>query len=232
MQNYIKQTTLPTLLMVTLLNGCGGGGSGATTDENTLTSPTSTTTKSVSETPSVQASSSLHILDANYIEGVRIKCASETLYTAKDGSFSCKSRPFSIYLGEYKLADINDINYDNLILTQDIMQQPRGAIVYPEVTKLSMILQTLDKDAILSNGIQLDKNVVQIANNYLNNRPLKDITFEELEQNLQDIVNEVSANDTTLHLKVISKTTAQTNLASTTANLPAPSPIQRSIGRL
>jgi hypothetical protein len=237
MGNYFKISVFIFVLSI-LLSGCGGGGgtSAVTTD----TTSSSTTVKSIEVSTTSTSSSNIEsstsqrtrIVDANNIEGLKIQCGTEVVFTLEDGSFECNTFPFSIYLGEYKLSSIEKINYDNIILTQDILHQPRGAVVYPEVIKLSMIFQSLDSDATLSNGIQLDKNVLQIVDGYLDTTSLEEISFDDLEVMLHDIIDDVSTSYPTLHLQFVSKDTAQTNLATTTANLPVSSFAKLSIGRL
>ncbi len=172
-------------------------------------------------------------MDAGAISELKIMCNSTELVTDITGSAECEESPISAYLGEFKIGDINTIPADGLIYVQDLLHLTRGAIAHPEVTKLSMILQSLDKDAEPLNGIVLDANAVSILGSYLNSSTiLEDLTFVDVENIINDVIQTTLSQDSTSELKAVSYDAAQSNLAISVANAPALTYEQREAGSI
>ncbi len=209
-----------TTLMI-LLSACGGEES----------SYSSTSTKLVQATSSISSTTNPIIINAGAVNGIKVMCNSTELVTDIDGSIKCDKMPISVYLGEFKLGDVNSIPIDGFIYTQDLLHLTRADIAHPEVTKLSMILQSLDKDADPLNGITLDSNVLDILGSHLNNSTiLVNLTFDNIESIIQDVIQTALSQDSTSKLKAVSYDTAQSNLAESVANAPTLTYDQRTAG--
>jgi len=228
--------TFLTFLLLTI-TGCGGGGGGeaGTSTSSTATPSSSTTTQTATAYPSITPTSddTIKITDASAVEGLTVLCGNTELTTNREGEFKCTSLPFSIFLGEYKLGEINKLPFDRILLTQNIMQVSRGAITYPEVTKVSTILQTLDEDANPHNGITLKNDTIEILNAQLSqNSKLEDFSLEDVSSMLKDVVRTRKEKNANSRLQLFSSQEAQENLANMTAQIPAPTYEQRLAGSL
>ena len=160
----------------------------------------------------------LVIMNAGAISGLKVMCNSTELVTDTDGSIECEETPVTVYLGEFKLGDVSSVPIDGLIYTQDLLQITRSAIAHPEVTKLSMILQSLDKDADPLNGITLDSNVLGLLGSHLNtSTALEDLTFLDVENIINDVIQTALSQDSNSTLEAVDYYTAQSNLAITIA---------------
>lgn len=222
-----KQSIYSTIILILMLlfNGCGGGeSSDSSTKVATTISPTvQTSISSSSEKP--------FILDAGPISGLKVICGLTELETDANGSTRCEGTPFSIYLGDFKVGDINSIPVDGLIYTQDLLHITRAALAYPEVTKLSMILQSLDEDAEPLNGITLDSKVLDLLGSHLNSSTiLADLTFDNVESIIEDIIQTALTQNVNSQLKAVSYDTAQSNLAASISIAPALTYEQRESG--
>ena len=239
--------------LVILLSACGGGGSDSSSqvvasdsssqvvasDSSSQVVASDSSSQVVASDSSSQVvasdssvdSTKLILMDAGAISALKVMCDSVELMTAINGVVKCEETPVSVYLGEFKLGEINSIPTDRLIYVQDLLHVTRGAIAHPEVTKVSMILQSLDKDADPLNGITLDSNVIALLGSYLNSdTTLEDLTFVEIENMIADVIRDVLSQDPTSKLKAVSYDTAQSNLATSVANAPALTYEQRTMG--
>ena len=225
-----------TLLFTLLLSGCGGGGGGSessTEDTPTVTTSTLTTTTSTTsaKTPTF-SSDSLTLLDASGVESVTILCDDKKIQSGSDGKFECDSTPMEFYLGDLYLGTLQEIPVDNNVFTQDIVGEPRGATAHPTVTKISMLLESLDKDSKLSNGISISQDMIDEFNaqsaSYSN---IADIELQDLEYMIEDTLEIISQKDGIMHT-LVTPEDAQVNLTSSVSELPTLTYIQRSIGRV
>jgi len=89
------------------------------------------------------------------VEGLEVQCAGQIAYTPKDGSVSCLHMPLAFKIGEIKIGLIYDMPSDGIILPQDMVNVPRDDIKNENVTKLAVILQSLDSDHNPENGITI-----------------------------------------------------------------------------
>ncbi len=239
MQKNIKKITF--ILTSTLLfSGCGGGGGGSsastapTSSSSTSTTQTTSSTSTQTSTPSTLVVSRTGLLvDASGIEGLRVVCGREESLSSKDGAFNCSKFPMSVFLGEFKLGEISELPVDKTIYTQDLLNIARGATTHPEVSKISMLLQSLDSDAVATNGLTITPEVVALLNSHLSSySKLEDISFEDLEYIIEDVVRESQTQNSTSNLQAYTKRSAQNNLTSRTAQTPALTYEQRAIGRI
>ena len=221
MQKQSINSIIISILMI-LLSACGGGES----DSSFQQVASSSTDNSVT-------SANLTLMDAGPISGIKVMCNLTELVTASDGSIQCEEAPLTLYLGEFKIGDIDSIPIDGLVYTQELLHLTRADIAHPEVTKLSMILQSLDKDSEPLNGITLDSNVLVLLGSHLNTSSiLEDLTFIDIEDIIVDVIQSALSQDSTSKLKMVSYDTAQSNLATSVANAPALTYEQREAGRI
>ena len=223
MQKQSINSIIISTLMI-FLSACGGGES------------TGSSQKVASSTVPVQTDSSvdsgnLILMDAGAIAELRVICNSMELVTNTNGGLECEETPISVYLGEFKLGDITNIPADGLIYVQDILHLTRGATAHPEVTKVSMILQSLDNDADPLNGITLDSNVLDLLGSHLSTSTiLEDLSFVDVENIIADVIQATLTQDSNSTLKAVDYYTAQSNLAISVANAPALTYEQRTEG--
>ena len=204
--------------LMMFLSACGDGGSDFSSQKVATSSVDST---------------KLILMDAGAIGELKVICGSEELTADINGGLVCKETPITVYLGEFKLGDISNIPDDGLIYIQDLLHLTRADIAHPEVTKLSMILQSLDKDADPLNGISLDSNALVLLSDYLNTSTiLQDLSFVEIENTIAAVIQTTLTQDSNSKLKAVSYETAQSNLATSVANAPALTYEQREAGRI
>jgi hypothetical protein len=205
MQKQSINSIIISTLMI-LLSACGGGES-----DGSFTSSSTQTAISVSST-------NITLMDAGAISGLKVMCGSTELVTDASGVVECQETPITVYLGEFKLGDVNSIPVDRLIYMQELLHLTRGEIAYPEVAKLSMILQSLDKDAYPLNGITLDSNVIDLLGSYLNaSTILEDLSFDDVENIINDVIQAALSQDSSSKLQAVDYHTAQSNLATSVA---------------
>jgi len=164
------------------------------------------------------------ILDANGVQGLRILCnnGNEAIFTEQYGLFQCKGETLNIYLGNFKLGSVSKIPKDKVIYTQDILNLPRAATMHPDVTKISMILQSLDEDADLSNGIQITQESIDLLDNELSNfTNIEQLSIEDTDNIIDNVISSRKAMNPDSKLQKVSKKEAQINLTTTLANMPA-----------
>ena len=237
-----------TLTLMIFLSACGGGESDSSvqqvasssspvqTDDSVPTDdfvPTVDPVPADDSVPTVDSvpaddpvptvdSGNLILMDAGAISGLKVMCNLTELVTGSDGFIECEETPITAYLGEFKVGDVDGVPIDGLIYVQDLLHLTRTDIAHPEVTKLSMILQSLDKDADPLNGITLDSNVLDLLSSHLNAYTvLESLTFVNVASSIDEIIQAALSQDSTSKLKAVSYDTAQSNLATSVANAPA-----------
>jgi len=203
-----------------LLSACGGSESDSSFQQ-VSTSPAN----------SPVGSTNLILMDAGAISELNVVCSDTELVTDTSGLIECEGTPIAVYLGDFKLGDINSIPIDGLIYVQDLLHLTRGAIAHPEVTKISMILQSLDKDADPLNGITLDSNVLGLLGSHISTSTiLEDLTFVDVENIIADVIQTALSQDSNSTLQAVDYYTAQSNLSISLANAPALTYEQRTEG--
>jgi hypothetical protein len=231
MQFYInikKILFLATLIL--LITGCGEGSS-SSSDTSTLPSTqnalpkealTSTSYQELFSMPTQQPDKTALVLDAYGIQGLRISCSTTDTTTLQNGLFTCKEVPLSIYLGTFKIGTIQKIPQDKFIYTQDILHLPRAATMHPDVTKLSMIVQSLDEDGDLTDGISISKETIAILNNELANfSSISQLTKEDTINIINNVIQQRKILDSTTKLNAVTAKEAQINLTNALSNTPA-----------
>ncbi len=239
MQKQIQKATF-ILLSSLLLSGCGGGGGDSASEPASTPSTTSSVQKTTTVTTSSTSSSSSTVLsrtgsivDASGIEGLRVKCGTQETLSTTDGLFSCTNFPMDVYLGDFKLGSVQKLPLDKMVYTQDLLNIARGATTHPSATKISMLLQSLDSDSQVSNGIKISSDTLSIVNSYLSAySKIEDISFEDLEYLIEDVVRESQTQNANSNLAFVNSSTAQNNLTTMTAQTAPLTYEQRSIGRI
>jgi len=125
-----------------LLVGCGGGST------DTVTTATTDTTG--------------YVVDSA-VENLDYDCVADGIYdkvTGKDGAFTCQNmNQVRFRIGELVLGEITALPQDGYVLPQDIAGVPREQITDEKVTAMAQLLQSLDTDNNLANGITISEEV-------------------------------------------------------------------------
>jgi len=135
------------------------------------------------------------------VEGLEYQCAGEMHFTNKNGTLSCKYFPITFKVGLVKLGVMYKIPNDGIILPQDILGISRNDLTNQDLAKLTILLQTLDEDQNLSNGITITKNSRKKLNEF---KDIKNISLAELEAFLEDKLGRpvnINKSDAIKHLQ-------------------------------
>ena len=139
----IKKYLIGSSIAVAALVGCG---STDTTVVDSATVADSTTTATAYLVDSEVANVDYDCLK----DGVNNKV------TGKDGAFSCQNmQQIRFRLGDLILGEIGTVPQDGYVFPQDIVGVPRSDLMNSKVTAMAQLLQSLDEDNDLSNGIQI-----------------------------------------------------------------------------
>jgi len=134
------------------------------------------------------------------VEGLEYQCAGEMHFTNKNGTLSCQYFPITFKVGLVKLGVMYKIPNDGIILPQDILDISRDDLTNKDLLKLTILLQSLDEDQNLSNGITITKSSRKKLNEFID---IKEISLAELEAFLEDklgrVIN-ISQKDAIKHL--------------------------------
>jgi hypothetical protein len=124
-----------------LLVGCGGG--------------SSDTVSTTTDTIGYVVDSAVANLDYDCIaDGVNDKV------TGADGAFTCQNmNQVRFRIGELVLGEITALPQDGYVLPQDIVGVPREQVTDAKVTAMAQLLQSLDSDDNLANGITIPQDV-------------------------------------------------------------------------
>jgi len=213
------------------ISGCGGGSSdtSSSSTQNTLPSTNNVEEPLVSAIQykdlfkliDTQSDQTALIMDAYGVEGLHIVCSSTNVLSKKNGLFKCNGIPLNIYLGNFKIGTISKLPTDKIIYTQDILNLPRAATVHPDVTKLSMILQSLDENGNLDDGINITQESMELLDNELANfTSLQKMTLNNVNNAINNVIEARKANDVNIKLIKVSPKDAQINLTNALANTP------------
>jgi len=228
MQFHTLKLTLLSFVVATTFVGCGEGSSSSSKSSSPIKVQTpltaSTTYKELFHLLDTQTKKTGLVIDAHGVEGLRLTCNTLETATTQHGLFKCNGTPLTIYLGNFKVGTLSQIPKDRIIYTQDILNIPRAATVHPDVTKLSMILQSLDEDADLSNGIDITTQSMDILDKELENfTSIHQLTLDDTNQIIDNVIAERKANNPDVKLHKVSKKEAQINLTEALANTPVKS---------
>lgn len=168
-----------------LLSGCGGGGSSATPTDNTSTEKTA------------------YLIDSA-VEGIDYTCGTLTGTTDTTGKFTYDSTKcptgVEFKLGSLSLGTIipSAINTDTYLTIQELAGTTRDNITDGNVTKLAVLLQSLNDYSNPNDGIlitQTIKNAITLTGN------IKDRNDSEISAQIQARgKTEKDANDALAHL--------------------------------
>jgi hypothetical protein len=141
----IKKYLIGSSLAVAALVGCG-----------------STSTDSVVDTTT--ATSTAYLVDSA-VSNVDYDCITDGVndkVTGADGSFTCQNmHQIRFRLGNLVLGEIDAVPQDGYVFPQDIAGVPRSDVMNAKVTAMAQLLQSLDEDGDLNNGIQITDSVKQ-----------------------------------------------------------------------
>ena len=223
--------------------GCGGGSSSSNTAPSItdIISDTNVTSKIIDNVQDPLVGTALEyqdlfqliktntkataiVIDAHGIEGLHINCEIQDVQTKQYGLFECDNMPLNIYLGNFKIGTLTKIPKDKIIYTQDVLNLPRAATMHPDVTKISMILQSLDEDADLSNGITITQESMDLLDNELENfSDIEHLTIEDTNNVINNVINNRKITNSNVKLTKVTEKEAQINLTEALANTPAKS---------
>ena len=134
--SMIKKYLIGSSIAMMTLVGCGG----TNTDSTTNTSETA------------------YLVDSA-VSNVDYDCLADTInnkVTGEDGSFSCQTmNQIRFRLGDLILGEIDAVAQDGYVFPQDIVGVSRSDINNSNVTAMAQLLQSLDEDHDLENGIQI-----------------------------------------------------------------------------
>ena len=221
------------LISMTML-ACGGSSSSSSSSSSTATPTTiakmqdplvnAVAYQDLFKIAETQTDQTALIVDAHGVEGLHITCQTGDVTTVKNGLFKCDGTPINISLGTFQVGTLSSIPKDKIIYTQDILNVPRAATTHPDVTKLSMILQSLDEDADLSNGITITQQSIDLLDNELANfTNLHQMTIPDISTTIDNVITARKADDATVKLTKVSEKEAQINLTNALSNTPVKS---------
>ena len=129
------------------------------------------------------------------VEGLEYQCAGNVDYTPKDGSLVCYQTPIGFKIGGVKIGVIKKIPGDGIILPQDMVNASRSNLNSSDVKKLTILLQTIDKDNNPENGITITKEDAKKLNVFIDLQKMSLNDFKELIEGLleKEAVDETKA---------------------------------------
>ena len=123
-----------------ILVGCGGGSDATTTTTDTIG----------------------YVVDAP-VQNMNYDCVAdgtENHATGADGAFTCQNMSqVRFRLGNLVLGEISGLPQDGYVFPQDIVGVDRANLEDARVTAMAQLLQSLDEDGNLDNGIQIPQDV-------------------------------------------------------------------------
>jgi para-nitrobenzyl esterase len=165
------------------------------------------------------------------VQGVTYFCGGKTGVTEENGYFDCTTAPVSFSLGTITLGTIDAITSDYLVFPQDIVGVDRNDTIdgskQPEhtiVTNMAILLQSLDIDGNLTNGINITQDTVDLLNG-LPPHNIADYSVSEMEDLVTQVVADAKSAGFGSLMDVVDAATALANLALT-VETPPDSPTQ------
>lgn len=181
-----------------LLVGCGSSG-----ESDTVTSTTDTTTLS---------GTTGYVVDAA-VENMDYDCVADNdmnKVTGKDGAFTCQNMSqVRFRIGKLVLGEIHVLPHDKYIFPQDILDTDRNNITDAKVTAMAQLLQSLDENNNLNDGIQLPENKKDLLadgetafnpenmDQYMESvsiDPVRERTQTEAQEHLRETMQELNAH--------------------------------------
>lgn len=180
-RKYLIGSTLTALLLV----GCGGGSS------DTVVSTTG------------------YLVDSA-VANIDYDCITDGDYnktTGIDGAFTCKNmNQVRFRLNHLVLGDISALPADGYVFPQDIVGVARDQIENEEVTAMAQLLQSLDEDSNLTNGIQISEEAKRTLledenftapnlDEYAHRAAIRVRTQTEAQEHLRETLQEIVLNE-------------------------------------
>lgn len=154
-------------------------------------------------------------VDASTVGGIDYKCGAKEGTSNSLGVMDCQASSISFFLGNLTLGTVSKVYKDKIVYTTELLDQPRGATLYPDVSKVSMLLQSLDKDGDISNGIVIDKSVLFITNQHFSTyTKLSEISSKEFSNIVKEIVIKIHENNPATSITFVNLKDAQDNLTA------------------
>lgn len=130
-----------------LMVGCSGGGDSTTTTD---------------------ASATGYVVDSA-VQNLDYDCVADNdmdKKTGANGAFTCRNmNQVRFRIGELVLGEISGLPQDGYVLPQDIAGVNREAVTDTKVTAMAQLLQSLDEDGDLTNGIQIPEETKALFDN-------------------------------------------------------------------
>ncbi len=195
MKTYkILYTTLFTLIML-FFTACGGGGGGGSMQS--------------SSSSSANSGGMTGMFVDSPVGGLDYRCDGVDKKTDSRGYFNCQNTPVDFYIGNLKLGSIQKMTNDYLVFPQDILGQSRIAALHPEVTKMAILLQSLDSDQEPTNGIDIKQDTIEILNQVIaQGIDIQNLSLDELKQKINTIISK----NTQENLHIVSTQQAQDHM--------------------
>ena len=171
-----------------LLVGCG---SSSSTADTTISSTTG------------------YVVDAA-VQNLDYDCVADNVMnkvTGADGAFTCQNMSqVRFRIGELILGEISTLPQDGYVLPQDIVGTARDNVTDPNVTAMAQLLQSLDTDGDLTNGIQIPEDIKPLLESenftavnlmqYLSEASVARVrTQTEAQAHLQDTMHTLNTNN-------------------------------------
>jgi hypothetical protein len=126
------------------------------------------------------------------VEGVEYRCGELIDFTDENGTFSCSTLPVSFYIGAINLGELPSLPIDNQVFPQDIIDVNRSDVNNSQVVKLALLLQSLDEDNNVSNGIHISNQTSHLFDEEV---ILSEITIDELKNTVQNKDKNITFKD-------------------------------------
>jgi len=205
-----------------LLSACGGGsggeGSSSSLKSVPTAKPTSTQNQAFPRAAVVAQTDASAFVDASGVSGLTYSCGIEARKTLTNGVFNCSQFPIDFFLGNLNLGTVNSISLNNKIFTTDLLLQARDASRHPVVSNVSMLLQSLDEDSNLQNGITITQTIINATNQYFYaDTNISTMSTAEMNLAISDIIQTLADSTPSVFLTQVNTQDAQDNLTASIA---------------
>ena len=153
------------------------------------------------------------VVNGSVINGLEYGCDNARYTTGQYGEFSCESLPITFFVGNLEIGSVTTLNEDKVVYVQDIFNLPRGGTRHPDVTKVSVLVQSLDEDADLSDGINITQSTIELLNTEFGSSvSIRNISLGDIETALQNIIQTKQQQTPSVSLELVALDDAQDNL--------------------
>ena len=142
------------------------------------------------------------LLDAP-ISGVTYNCDGIDYVTDSEGKFECQSFPIVFSVGPIEIGKITALGVDLFVLPQDLLQIARNNLSDEDLLALVVLLQSLDSDNDLSNGIQISQtDIDKMIQNNNSSRTIKDMGYTGVMTTLHELnITAIGVDEAMFNLK-------------------------------